>query len=141
MKIKVCIAIMLTIIFGVNVIAFANFENVIQKDSINLISENSNEFVYSGTTSGKLVSASQDRAKYRKNSMSIAILIICVIIIGYFLCKIIKYFIENNKYKKAVIEGKEISKPKVEIKLKYILLLFVVIDVLIWSIIVLMNLV
>ena len=40
-KLKVCIAIMLTIIFGVNVIAFASYENITTSD---VIVKNNNEF-------------------------------------------------------------------------------------------------
>ena len=117
-KIKVCIAIMLTIIFGVNVIAFANYENV----TINNINSLKNEFEYDGSTPGKFVGASVKRAEERKYIASWVIIGICFVVILYFFIKIIKFYCENKKYKKLIEEGKDGVKPKIEIKLKYILL-------------------
>ena len=137
-KIKVCIAIMLTIIFGVNVIAFANYENITINNNINSFE---NEFEYDGSTSGKFVGASVKRAEERKDIASLVIIGICFVVILYFFIKIIKFYYKNKKYKKLIKEGKEAEKPKIEINLKYILLLFIIIDILIWSIIILINLV
>ena len=52
----------------------------------------------------------------------------------YFITKLAIYFAEMSKYRKAVKEGKEgVIKPKVVIKLKYLILLIIILDVLIWS--------
>lgn len=136
-KLKVCIAIMLTIIFGVNVIAFASYENITTSD---VILKNNNEFEYNGTTTGKFVSAREIDKEEVRYVVTTTIMAISIALIFYFLVKIMVYFRLNKRYKKAIKEGRKVEKPSIKIKLKYILLLFVAIDILIWIIVILMNL-
>ena len=144
LKIKICIAIMLTIIFSVNVIAFASYENEIVKNEIIItedkIIENNNEFEYSGIPTGKVVGASRLREERLRCIATTTITAVTIALIFYFLVKIMVYFRANKRYKKAIQEGREVEKPKIKVKLKYILLLFVVIDVLIWITVIMMNL-
>ena len=136
-KLKVCIAIMLTIILGVNVIAFASYENITTSD---VILKNNNEFEYNGTTTGKFVSAREIDKEEVRYVVTTTIMAISIALIFYFLVKIMVYFRLNKRYKKAIKEGRKVEKPSIKIKLKYILLLFVAIDILIWIIVILMNL-
>lgn len=136
-KLKVCIAIMLTIIFGVNVIAFASYENITTSD---VILKNNNEFEYNGTTTGKFVSAREIDKEEVRYVVTTTIMAISIALIFYFLVKIMVYFRLNKRYKKAIKEGRKVEKPNIKIKLKYILLLFIAIDILIWIIVILMNL-
>lgn len=136
-KLKVCIAIMLTIIFGVNVIAFASYENITTSD---VILKNNNEFEYNGMTTGKFVSAREIDKEEVRYVVTTTIMAISIALIFYFLVKIMVYFRLNKRYKKAIKEGRKVEKPSIKIKLKYILLLFVAIDILIWIIVILMNL-
>lgn len=136
-KLKVCIAIMLTIIFGVNVIAFASYENITTSD---VILKNNNEFEYNGTTTGKFVSAREIDKEEVRYVVTTTIMAISIALIFYFLVKIMVYFRLNKRYKKAIKEGRKVEKPSIKIKLKYILLLFIAIDILIWIIVILMNL-
>ena len=136
-KLKVCIAIMLTIIFGVNVIAFASYENITTSD---VILKNNNEFEYNGTTTGKFVSAREIDKEEVRYVVTTTIMAISIALIFYFLVKIMVYFRLNKRYKKAIKEGRKVEKPSIKIKLKYILLLLVAIDILIWIIVILMNL-
>ena len=144
LKIKICIAIMLTIIFSVNVIAFASYENEIVENEIIIteekIIENNNEFEYSGIPTGKVVGASQLREERLRCIATTTITAVTIALIFYFLVKIMVYFRANKRYKKAIQEGREVEKPKIKVKLKYILLLFIVIDVLIWITVIMMNL-
>ena len=128
---------MLTIIFGVNVIAFASYENITTSD---VILKNNNEFVYNGTTTGKFVSAREIDKEEVRYVVTTTIMAISIALIFYFLVKIMVYFRLNKRYKKAIKEGRKVEKPSIKIKLKYILLLFVAIDILIWIIVILMNL-
>lgn len=143
-KIKICIAIMLTIILGVNVIAFASYENEIVENEIIIteekIIENNNEFEYSGVPMGKVVGASQLKEERIRYVVIITITAVTLSLIFYFLVKIMVFFRANKRYKKAIQEGREVEKPKIKIKLKYILLLFVAIDLLIWITVIMMNL-
>ncbi len=143
-KIKICIAIMLTIILGVNVIAFASYENEIVENEIIIteekIIEKNNEFEYSGVPMGKVVGASQLKEERMRYVATTTIMAVTIALIFYFLVKIVVFFRANKRYKKAIQEGKVVEKPKIKIKLKYILLLFVVIDVLIWITVIMMNL-
>jgi predicted secreted protein len=136
-KLKVCIAIMLTIILGVNVIAFASYENITTSD---VILKNNNEFEYNGTTTGKFVSAREIDKEEVRYVVTTTIMAISIALIFYFLVKIMVYFRLNKRYKKAIKEGRKVEKPNIKIKLKYILLLFIAIDILIWIIVILMNL-
>lgn len=128
---------MLTIIFGVNVIAFASYENITTSD---VILKNNNEFEYNGTTTGKFVSAREIDKEEVRYVVTTTIMAISIALIFYFLVKIMVYFRLNKRYKKAIKEGRKVEKPSIKIKLKYILLLFVAIDILIWIIVILMNL-
>ena len=128
---------MLTIILGVNVIAFASYENIITNE---IIVKNNNGFEYTGTATGKIVSVSQMDRNEVRDVVTTTIIAITIALIFYFLVKIMVYFRANKRYKKAIKEGREVEKPNIKIKLKYILLLFVVIDILIWIIVILMNL-
>lgn len=136
-KLKVCIAIMLTIILGVNVIAFASYEHITTSD---VILKNNNEFEYNGTTTGKFVSAREIDKEEVRYVVTTTIMAISIALIFYFLVKIMVYFRLNKRYKKAIKEGRKVEKPNIKIKLKYILLLFIAIDILIWIIVILMNL-
>lgn len=128
---------MLTIILGVNVIAFASYENITTSD---VILKNNNEFEYNGTTTGKFVSAREIDKEEVRYVVTTTIMAISIALIFYFLVKIMVYFRLNKRYKKAIKEGRKVEKPSIKIKLKYILLLFVAIDILIWIIVILMNL-
>ena len=128
---------MLTIIFGVNVIAFASYENITTSD---VILKNNNEFEYNGMTTGKFVSAREIDKEEVRYVVTTTIMAISIALIFYFLVKIMVYFRLNKRYKKAIKEGRKVEKPSIKIKLKYILLLFVAIDILIWIIVILMNL-
>ena len=128
---------MLTIIFGVNIIAFASYENITTSD---VILKNNNEFEYNGTTTGKFVSAREIDKEEVRYVVTTTIMAISIALIFYFLVKIMVYFRLNKRYKKAIKEGRKVEKPSIKIKLKYILLLFVAIDILIWIIVILMNL-
>lgn len=139
-KIKVCIAIMLTIILSVNVIAFASYENKIIDSNVDIIEENNNEFEYTGVPSGKIVTASQLKEDRMRDVVITTIIAITLALIFYFLIKLIMFIIANKKYRKAIQEGKKVDKPKIKVKLKYILLLFITIDVLIWVTVIMMNL-
>lgn len=143
-KIKICIAIMLTVILGVNVIAFASYENEIVENEIIIteekIIEKNNEFEYSGVSVGKFVSASQLKEERMRYIATTTITAVTLSLIFYFLVKIMVFFRANKRYKKAIQEGKEVENPKIKIKLKYLLLLFIAIDVLIWITVIMMNL-
>ena len=128
---------MLTIILGVNVIAFASYENITTSD---VILKNNNEFEYNGTTTGKFVSAREIDKEEVRYVVTTTIMAISIALIFYFLVKIMVYFRLNKRYKKAIKEGRKVEKPNIKIKLKYILLLFIAIDILIWIIVILMNL-
>ena len=128
---------MLTIILGVNVIAFASYENITTSD---VILKNNNEFEYNGTTTGKFVSAREIDKEEVRYVVTTTIMAISIALIFYFLVKIMVYFRLNKRYKKAIKEGRKVEKPNKKIKLKYILLLFIAIDILIWIIVILMNL-
>ena len=136
-KLMICIAIMLTIFLGVNVIAFANLENI-TTNSIRY--ENNSEFDYQGTTTGSvLVSASESKLEERRDIITTTVLAVVGTVILYFSGKVLAYFRLYSRYRKKIQEepeNKEIKKPKIEIKLKYIFILFVVIDVLLWTIII-----
>lgn len=136
-KLMICIAIMLTIFLGVNVIAFANLENI-TTNSIRY--ENNSEFDYQGTTTGSvLVSASESKLEERRDIITTTVLAVVGTVILYFSEKVFAYFRLYSRYRKKMQEepeNKEIKKPKIEIKLKYIFILFVVIDVLLWTIII-----
>lgn len=128
---------MLTIILGVNVIAFASYEHITTSD---VILKNNNEFEYNGTTTGKFVSAREIDKEEVRYVVTTTIMAISIALIFYFLVKIMVYFRLNKRYKKAIKEGRKVEKPNIKIKLKYILLLFIAIDILIWIIVILMNL-
>ena len=136
-KLMICIAIMLTIFLGVNVIAFANLENI-TTNSIRY--ENNSEFDYQGTTTGSIVvSASESKLAERRDIITTTVLAVVGTVILYFSGKVFAYFRLYSRYRKKMQEepeNKEIKKPKIEIKLKYIFILFVVIDVLLWTIII-----
>lgn len=136
-KLMICIAIMLTIFLGVNVIAFANLENI-TTNSIRY--ENNSEFDYQGTTTGSvLVSASESKLEERRDIITTTVLAVVGTVILYFSGKVFAYFRLYSRYRKKMQEepeNKEIKKPKIEIKLKYTFILFVVIDVLLWTIII-----
>lgn len=137
-KLMICIAIMLTIFLGVNVIAFANLENI-TTNSIRYENNNS-EFDYQGTTTGSVVvSASESKLEERRDIITTTVLAVVGTVILYFSGKVFAYFRLYSRYRKKIQEepeNKEIKKPKIEIKLKYIFILFVVIDVLLWTIII-----
>lgn len=148
-KLMICIAIMLTVFLGVNVIAFANLENITinnieyensNSNGINNYTYNNSEFDYQGTTTGSvLVSASQVKLEERRNIITTTVWAVVGTVILYFSGKVLAYFRLYNRYRKKIKENpenKEIKKPKIEIKLKYIFILFVVIDVLLWTIII-----
>ena len=99
---KVCIAIMLTIILGVNVIAFASYENKIVDSNVNIIEENNNEFEYTGVPSGKIVTASQLKEDRMRSIVTTTIIAVTLALIFYFFVKIIMFIIANKKYKKAL---------------------------------------
>lgn len=136
-KLMICIAIMLTIFLGVNVIAFANLENI-TTNSIRY--ENNSEFDYQGTTTGSIVvSASESKLEERRDIITTTVLAVVGTVILYFSGKVFAYFRLYSRYRKKIQEEPEnieIKKPKIEIKLKYIFILFVVIDVLLWTIII-----
>lgn len=136
-KLMICIAIMLTIFLGVNVIAFANLENI-TTNSIRY--ENNSEFDYQGTTTGSvLVSASESKLEERRDIITTTVLAVVGTVLLYFSGKVFAYFRLYSRYRKKIQEEPEnieIKKPKIEIKLKYIFILFVVIDVLLWTIII-----
>lgn len=137
-KLMICIAIMLTIFLGVNVIAFANLENI-TTNSIRYENNNS-EFDYQGTMAGSVVvSASESKLEERRDILTTTVLAVVGTVILYFSGKVFAYFRLYSRYRKKIQEepeNKEIKKPKIEIKLKYIFILFVVIDVLLWTIII-----
>ena len=75
----------------------------------------------------------------RRNIIATTVWAIVGTVILYFSGKVLAYFRLYNRYMKKIKEdpeNKEIKKPKIEIKLKYIFILFVVIDVLLWTIII-----
>ena len=146
-KFMICIAIMLTIFLGVNVIAFANLENIttnnVEYENSNSVNNNSSkksEFDYDGTMTGSVVvSAFRAKLEERRNIIATTVWAIVGTVILYFSGKVLAYFRLYNRYMKKIKEdpeNKEIKKPKIEIKLKYIFILFVVIDVLLWTIII-----
>lgn len=137
---------MLTIIFGVNIIAFANYEDVTINNDAKIILDNKvrniedKEFDNQGIVNANYVGASKVRAEKRKDLTITSVLIITLGILTYFLGKVMVYFKSLKKYKKAIMAGEKIDKPKIEIKLKYIILLLVAIDILIWVSVILVNL-
>lgn len=110
-------------------------ENVVEKNAENIIEE-AEAIVeeYRGTQDATY---STNESTFDKREVIIlTIVTIIAAVMLYFVTKLATYFCEMSRYKKAVREGKEgVIKPKVKIKLKYLILLIIVLDVLIWSIV------
>lgn len=132
------------------------FLDVSSKDNINLLSEYENvsdtnlsivgeevkkEYEDQGVASGTYsVNSKKETTIFTKQNIVFSTIIaICDAIVFYFIYKVIAYFVENSRYKKAIAEGKNVEKPKVKIKLKYIVLLILLLDLVIWSGIFIIN--
>ena len=106
-----------------------------------LISEKDDSFEYQGTVEPTVtLSEQQVRNINFIYTCYVAVLIFVILLFLYFIGKLFNYFKVYNEYKKAVAEGKEVEKPEIKIKIKYIILLVIILDVVVFGLIYAMNL-